>query len=138
MEPYFTTPLIIAEIVFSIMVLIALKNANTKNSVNKTLMFTIGTFLGLWLVSDYLMISNGFFSATGIPQISFAVALAIPVVIGVLAQKFWKPFASTICRQAVFLPYNKCVQYLAYYSFSLQHCQSGFRLLVGSVTYQRV
>jgi len=96
MEPYFTTPLIIAEIIFSIMVLIALKNANTKNSVNKTLMFTIGTFLGLWLVSDYLMISNGFFSATGIPQVSFALALAIPVVIGVLAQKFWKPFASTI------------------------------------------
>jgi len=96
MELYFTIPLIIAEIIFSIMVLIALKKANTNNSVNKTLMFTIGTFLGLWLVSDYLMIANGFFSATGIPQVAFAIALAIPVVIGVLAQKFWEPFGSTI------------------------------------------
>jgi len=85
MEPYFTAPLIIAEVIFSTMVLSALKNASTGKRVKKTLMLTLGIVLALWLVSDYLMLSNGFFSATGVPQIAFAIALATPIILGLLA-----------------------------------------------------
>jgi len=100
MEPYFTAPLIIIEVIFSAMVLSALKNASTGKRVKKTLMFTLGIVLTLWLVSDYLMLSNGFFSATGFPQIAFATALATPIILGLLAQKFWQPFTSAISNMS--------------------------------------
>lgn len=92
MEPYFTAALIFIEIIFSIMVLTTLRNNGGKNK----LILTLGIIFILWLTSDYALISKGFFSATGIPQIAFASALAIPVILGLLAQKFWGPLSKTI------------------------------------------
>ena len=100
MEPYFTIPLIITEVIFSIMVLAVLRNASDDKRDKKTLILTLGIVLTLWLTGDYLMLSNGFFSASGIPQVAFAVALGIPVVLGLLAQKLWKPFASAISNMS--------------------------------------
>ena len=96
METYFTITLIIAEVIFSVLVLTALRHAYMKDKHKNSLIATLGIFFGLWLLSDYLMLSNGFFSATGIPQVAFVIALATPIILGLLAQKFWQPFTSAI------------------------------------------
>lgn len=92
METYFTPTLIIIEIIFSTMVLNTLKKSGSR----RVLLLTLGAIFAVWLLGVYAMLSNGFFSATGIPQIAFAVVLALPIVLGLLAQKFWKPFAIAI------------------------------------------
>jgi hypothetical protein len=91
-EYYFTAALIIIEILFSIMVLSAIRKAGAKREV----LGVLGIIFIVWLGSAYFMVSRGFFSATGMPQIAFFVAVITPVILGLLAQKFWKPFGETI------------------------------------------
>ena len=91
-EYYFTVALILIEILFSIMILSKLRKAGAKREVFGVL----GTIFLVWLGSAYFMVSRGFFSATGMPQIAFFTAVITPVILGLLAQKFWKPFGETI------------------------------------------
>lgn len=91
-EPYFTTALIIFEIVFSLMVLNTLRKAGANNT---QLMF-ISIVFATWLVSVFMMLSSGFFSATGIPQVAFTAGIVIPVIIGLLAFSFNKSLSQTI------------------------------------------
>jgi len=95
-QPYFTSSLIVIEIVFSIMVLIALKNAVIDDKKKKSLLITLGIIFTVWLGGVYTLISTGFFSATGMPQLAFAVAIAIPILLGLLAQKLWEPLNTAL------------------------------------------
>ena len=91
-ESYFTITLLIVEIIFSIMVLAVFKRAGGSNG----LLALFGIIFALWLSGVYTMLSSGFFTATGNPQISFALALATPVILGLIAQKFWQPLTTVI------------------------------------------
>jgi hypothetical protein len=92
MEPLFTFTVVFAEIIFSILVLIVLSN----NGARKPLVVTIGILWASWLAGVFTMLANGFFTATHIPQIAFAIALATPVLCGLLAQKYYRPFNKVI------------------------------------------
>ncbi|GMR18192.1 MAG: hypothetical protein BMS9Abin33_0598 [Gammaproteobacteria bacterium] len=91
-EYNFTIALIIVEIIFSIMVLSALRKAGARRDV----LGVLGTVFLAWFGAAYYMVSHGMFSATGSPQIVFTVAVMIPVILGLLAQKYWKPFDEAI------------------------------------------
>lgn len=91
-EPYFTSALIIIEVIFSLMVLNSLKKAKASN----TLLLSLGVVFAIWLTSVYTMLSSGFFSATGVPQFTFAAGIFIPVILGLLGFKFSKPLARVI------------------------------------------
>lgn len=91
-EPYFTTALIIIEVVFSLMVLSTLRKAGANN----TQLMSISFVLATWLVSIFMMLSSGFFSATGIPQVAFTAGIVIPVIIGLLAFSFSKSLSLVI------------------------------------------
>ncbi len=80
------------EITFSIMVLMALRNVGAKGST----LAIIGLVYSLWLTGDYLLLANGFFSATGLPQVAFALGLAIPISIGVLAILLWPALSDAV------------------------------------------
>ena len=91
-EYYFTPTLILIEILFSVMVLNALRKAGAKRQV----LGVLGIIFAVWLGTVYFMVSGGFFSATGMPQIAFIIAVLTPITLGLLAQKFWKPFSETV------------------------------------------
>lgn len=91
-EPYFTSALIIIEVIFSLMVLNTLKKAKASS----TLLISLGIVFAIWLTSVYTMLSSGFFSATGVPQFAFTAAIFIPVILGLLAFKFSKSLSTVI------------------------------------------
>lgn len=91
-ETVFTTSLIILEIIFSLMVLKALCSAGAK----KLMLATIGIFFMAWLATDYYLISTGFFSATGMPQVAFTLGVVIPIVIGWLAITFYPALGKVV------------------------------------------
>ena len=93
----FTSILIIIEVVFSLMLLKTLKKAGGSHS----LLVTLTIIFIAWLTSVYMMLTNGFFSATGIPQIAFTAGVVIPVVLGLLATKFWQPLSAAISKITV-------------------------------------
>ena len=92
MEPLFTFTVVFAEIIFSIFVLIVLGN----NGAHKPLVITIGILWAAWLAGVFTMLANGFFTATHMPQLAFALALATPVLCGLLAQKYYGPLNKVI------------------------------------------
>lgn len=91
-ESVFTATLLIIEVIFSVMLLKTLKKSGGCSSLPIIL---AGVFI-VWLVSTYLMITNGFYSSTGMPQVAFTLGVVIPVVLGLLVAKFWKPLGRAI------------------------------------------
>ncbi len=91
-ELNFTIALVILEIIFSVMVLGALRKADAKRNV----LVILGAVFMAWLGSVYYMVTHGFFSGTGIPQIAFTLAIAIPVILGLIAQQYWKPLGEVV------------------------------------------
>jgi len=55
------------------------------------MLVVIGTICAAWLATMYTLIHAGFFSATGMPQLSFTVAVIIPVILGYLAVRLFRP-----------------------------------------------
>ena len=93
-ENIFTITLIIIEIIFTFMVLKALHNVGAK----KPMLAVLGIVLIGWLITDYLLIINGFFSATGMSQVAFTAAVVIPTVVGFLAISFYQPLKQVVNR----------------------------------------
>lgn len=112
-ETLFTTTLIIVEIVFSLMLLRTIKKTGASN----TLLFTLASIFAVWLFSAYTMINNGFYSATGIPQVAFTAGVVIPVVIGLIAVKLWPALSMAISR----IPVSEFL--------ILQHMRAAFGIL---------
>ncbi len=96
-ETLFTTTLIIVEVVFSLMILRTIKKSGASN----TVIFTLAVTFAVWLFVAYTMISNGFYSATGIPQVAFTAGVVIPVVIGLIAVKLWPALSIAVSRISV-------------------------------------
>ncbi len=80
-EPGFTIAIIMLELIFSAMLIKIL----IKAGLSKLIMFIISAVLFIWLLLIYSLLSKGFFSATGIPQLSFTIAVILPVALGYLA-----------------------------------------------------
>lgn len=95
-ETNFTILLIMAEILFSIVVLFFMKKAGAKNS---TLINTSAIMM-LWLYTVYALISNGFFSGTNIPQLTFTIGIFLPVVIILIFQNVSQDFNKIIKNMA--------------------------------------
>ncbi len=93
-ETPFTVTLIIIEIIFSLMVLKAIKKAGANNR----LLLKLGIVFVVWLFAAYTMVSNGFFSGTGVPQIAFTASVFFPVIVGLLAVKLSPVFSNVISR----------------------------------------
>jgi len=91
-ENSFTIILIIIEILFSLMLLKALSNAGAK----KTMLTVIAVIFALWLCTDYMLIANGFFSATGIAQVAFTTGVVIPIIIMLIAIFAYKPLKQVV------------------------------------------
>jgi len=96
-ESVFTSTLLIVEVIFSVMLLMKLKKAGASG----LLLLSLASIFIVWLVSAYMMLTNGFFSATGMPQVSFTMAIVIPVVLGLLAAKLWRPLGDAISYMSV-------------------------------------
>ncbi len=96
-ESVFISTLLIIEVIFSVMLLKLLKKSGGSN----TLIGLLASIFTAWLVSVYMMLTNGFFSATGMPQVAFTLGVVVPVVLGLVAAKFYKPLSATIKNMAV-------------------------------------
>lgn len=83
-EQLFTTILVIFEIFFSLMLLKTLKKAGANNYA----LFILGSLLTVWLVSVYIMLATGFFTASGIPRLAFTAGVFAPVVLGLFV--YWR------------------------------------------------
>lgn len=83
-EPIFTITLIILELSFSAVLLRTLLKAG----LSKTTVTLIAIIFALWLTATYILLNIGFFSATGVQQISFTIAIVLPVFLGCFA--VWK------------------------------------------------
>lgn len=88
----FTVALIALEAVFSLMILTTLG----KTGASKFVLMIIGTVFTLWLATTYVLLSQGFYTATGVPQLAFALGVTIPVVIGYLAKQLWQPLTKAV------------------------------------------
>lgn len=91
-ETIFTITLIIVEIIFTFMVLKALSNAGAK----KPMLLVLAVVFFAWLMTDYLLIANGFFSSTGMQQFAFTAAVIIPIIIGYTAIRLYKPLRQVV------------------------------------------
>jgi len=88
----YTVVLIVVEVIFS---LILIKILNKAGATKSMLLFFGGLFIG-WLGLSYTMVTQGFFSSTSNPQVAFFIAVVIPIILGVSAQKFNTSFANII------------------------------------------
>ncbi len=86
-EIAFTSSLIGIEVIFSLMVLAALRSAGLRMGQ----LSVLGVVLAGWLAAVCMLLLNGFFSATGRPQLAFVLGIVIPVVTGLLAARLWRP-----------------------------------------------
>jgi len=93
-EPFFTIVLILLSILFAAMILKVLCNAGAKNST----LAIITIIFSCWLLIIFNLLLSGFFSATGTPQVAFAISVFMPVVFGLMAQKLSPTFAATIAN----------------------------------------
>ena len=91
-ETWYAVVLAIAEIAFSLALLKRLGNAGAKIS---TLAAT-GIVWTVWLTTVYGLLSKGFFSATGSPQLSFSLAVGLPVFVYCLGIRFYQPLGRAI------------------------------------------
>ncbi len=74
------------------MVLKSLSNAGAK----KPMLAVIALVFLTWLITDYLLIANGFFSSTGMQQFAFTAAVVIPIIIGYIAIRLYKPLRQVV------------------------------------------
>jgi len=95
-ETMFSLSLIIVEIIFSLIVLKAFSNAGAK----KCMFLAISIIFLIWLIADYTLISNGFFAATGMPQIAFTVVVVIPIVMGFFAIQLYQPLRQVVSNMS--------------------------------------
>jgi hypothetical protein len=91
-EPNFTLALIILEVIFSLMLLNVLYRAGAR----KPMLLILGGVFAVWLGSMYYLLKKAFFSATGMPQLSFTLGVFMPVIVGYLAYLFWQPLKQVI------------------------------------------
>ena len=91
-ENAFTIILILVEIIFASLVL----RAFWKAGAGRKMVTGMGIIFALWLSTLYATISNELFSATGYPLVVFTTVIIIPVVIGLLLNHFWTPFAHAV------------------------------------------
>lgn len=91
-EPAFTSTLIFLEILFSAAVLKTLGSAGGR----WPLLTLVGAVLAAWLATMYTLIHWGFFSATGIPQLTFTLAVAIPVILGYAGVRRYSPLREVV------------------------------------------
>lgn len=91
-ENQFTIALIALEILFSLMVLRTLGKAGAR----KSSLAIIGMVMAAWLATMYALVTKGFFSATGVPQLSFSLAVVIPVILGYLAIRQFSPLQQAV------------------------------------------
>jgi len=80
------------EIVFSIMVLTALRNAGLPTAP----LTLLGILMVGWLTTVYFLLQNGFFGATGLPQLAFTLGVVLPVLAGLLANRLWRPMREAV------------------------------------------
>lgn len=91
-ESIYTALLILLEIAFSVIILVALKRAGAKISV----IFPVSMIFVVWLTAIYLALTSGFYSSTGMPQLAFFLSITLPVVIGYVGQAVWRPLGEAI------------------------------------------
>ena len=91
-EIIFGYTLILLELLFSIKILKTLYKAGLEKS--QTIF--LGTVFSLWLATLYYLINIEFFSATGVPQLAFIAGVLIPIIIGYMAYKTWRPLTLAI------------------------------------------
>ena len=91
-ENDYTMALIALEVIFSLMILIALSKAGASMSV----LMIIATVFTAWFVSAYILLAQGFYANADIPQLVFVFGVILPVVIGYLAKQFWSPLTKAV------------------------------------------
>ncbi len=91
-ENDYTVALIALEVVFSLMILIALSKAGASMSV----LMIIAAVFTAWFVSAYALLSQGFYANADIPQLVFVFGVTIPVVVGFLAKQLWTPLKNAV------------------------------------------
>ncbi len=89
---------------------VALLKVLYKSGLSKVMLVIIVIFLTVWLATLYTLIDNRFFTMTGIPQFSFALAIVIPVVLGYIVIQF-----SSSIKQTVTAMTTKDLLYLQYW-----------------------
>ncbi|MGJ8679424.1 hypothetical protein [Paraglaciecola sp.] len=77
-EPIFTFSLIILEVIFSGILLTTLLRAGLSKAIARVCAF----IFALWLIAIYLVLSREGFSVMGVQQVSFTLAIVIPVALG--------------------------------------------------------
>lgn len=88
----YTIVLIIIEMAFSLMLVKTLCKAGAA----KSLLAVISAVWAVWLATVYLLLSNGFFTATGMPQLSFTLGVALPIIVYWLAVYLYQPLKQTV------------------------------------------
>ncbi len=91
-EKDFTVALIVLEAIFSLMILTALGKAGASKSV----LMIIGTVFILWFAIAFVLLSQGFYANSDMPQLTFVMGVVIPIVLGYLAKQFWQPLAKAV------------------------------------------
>ncbi|WP_462322925.1 hypothetical protein [Halochromatium sp.] len=91
-EPVYATTLVALEILFTLMVLAALRASGAR----APLLIIIGSTCMLWLAGVYRLLANGFFSATGMPQLAFFLTVVVLTAIGFLAARAWRPLRAVV------------------------------------------
>jgi hypothetical protein len=84
--------LIALEILFSLIVLLKLKKAGASNRV----LISISLVWAVWLTSIYHALSSSMFGATAMPQVTFTLAIVLPVVMGYLALRYCKSLQNAV------------------------------------------
>ncbi|MCA9922584.1 MAG: hypothetical protein KC421_09435, partial [Anaerolineales bacterium] len=91
-ETIYAILLILVEILFLYFTLRALRGAGmSSRSVS-----ALGVGFVLWLGLAYVLLSQNFFSGTAVPQLSFGAVVIFPIVLGLLAQRFWGVFGTAV------------------------------------------
>ncbi|MEW8492676.1 MAG: hypothetical protein AB2604_02675 [Candidatus Thiodiazotropha taylori] len=91
-DTWYTLTLAVTEMTFSVALLLRLGKAGARL---RAVIAIAGIWL-VWLAIAYALLINGFFSATGWPQTSFTLAVALPIIVYWLAVESIQPL-----RQAV-------------------------------------
>lgn len=91
-DSVFAVVLVVTEIAFSLAVLKMLFKAG----MSKPALISTSVFLTAWLGGMYYLLDNKLFSASGIPQIAFALGVATPIITGYAASTLWSPLRKAI------------------------------------------
>lgn len=91
-EYTFATALFISAGMLSFSVLAVLRRAG----LNFTALWLMGGVMLLWFAADTLLIANGLIGASGMPQVTFTLALVVPVLLGLLATRLWSPLSAAV------------------------------------------